>query len=704
MSGFFYLDWAILAVSLFNTILLLWLGLTVLLNAEHRTWGLWLAGGGMLMGGAFFLSHTAILGFGPDYLHHAANFWWRFGWTPVIFTPFAWYVVTLWYTGFWDSKSNPIYRRHHLWLWLLGGLCAAMIGMFLVTNPLPSFDQVAHLDLSAAISVQGVAVLILIYPVFITACVALALDALLRPGPTGRMMGQLARRRARPWLAAASFCLLLVSLMVGGFMLWAAMNARQVLLNTTLAIQAIWADLIISTLIAIAIILIGQGVVSYEVFTGRTLPRRGLLRFWRRALVLAAGYSISVSLSLALNLTPIYILLLSACLLVLFYALVSWRSYVDRERFMADLRPFMANPELLNHLLHAPDQSSFSVQKPFCALCTNVLGTHSGFLVPLGASGPLFGPALSCPEGVPPPLANLNEMIEHLTAQALCVPIDASQFAGASWAVPLWNERGLCGALLLGEKMDGGLYSQEEIEIARSAGERLVDMQASAQMARRLMSIQRQRLADGQVADRRARRVLHDDVLPRLHAVLLTLSSQADPLEERQEAIHTLVEVHHQISDLLRDLPAVTTPEVLRLGLIGALEQVLQGEMKDSFERVDWQVEPEAVMQADRLPPLVAEAVFYAVREVLRNAARHARPPDSRIPLELKIRMVCKNGLEIAVEDNGVGITTSTPSNGGSGQGLALHSTLLAVLGGSLAVESIPGAFTRVCISLPQTV
>ena len=32
----FYIDWAIMAVSLFNTILLVWLGLTVLLNAERR--------------------------------------------------------------------------------------------------------------------------------------------------------------------------------------------------------------------------------------------------------------------------------------------------------------------------------------------------------------------------------------------------------------------------------------------------------------------------------------------------------------------------------------------------------------------------------------------------------------------------------------------------------------------------------------------
>ena len=44
MSGHFYLDWAAMAVSLFNTILFLWLGAMVLLNADRRTWGIWLAG------------------------------------------------------------------------------------------------------------------------------------------------------------------------------------------------------------------------------------------------------------------------------------------------------------------------------------------------------------------------------------------------------------------------------------------------------------------------------------------------------------------------------------------------------------------------------------------------------------------------------------------------------------------------------------
>jgi hypothetical protein len=37
----------------------------------------------------------------------------------------------------------------------------------------------------------------------------------------------------------------------------------------------------------------------------------------------------------------------------------------------------------------------------------------------------------------------------------------------------------------------------------------------------------------------------------------------------------------------------------------------------------------------------------------------------------------------------------------GGGQGLALHSTLMAVLGGALVVESTPKTSTRVILTLP---
>ena len=47
------------ALSLFNLILLLWLGLTVLLNADRRRIGIWFAGGALLVGAGFFVSHSA---------------------------------------------------------------------------------------------------------------------------------------------------------------------------------------------------------------------------------------------------------------------------------------------------------------------------------------------------------------------------------------------------------------------------------------------------------------------------------------------------------------------------------------------------------------------------------------------------------------------------------------------------------------------
>ena len=84
MSGNFFLDWALMAVSLFNTILLTWLGLTVLLNSDRRTWGIWLGGGGLLLGGAFFMSHSAVLGLGLEYLGRRQGLWLFLGSIPAM--------------------------------------------------------------------------------------------------------------------------------------------------------------------------------------------------------------------------------------------------------------------------------------------------------------------------------------------------------------------------------------------------------------------------------------------------------------------------------------------------------------------------------------------------------------------------------------------------------------------------------------------
>jgi signal transduction histidine kinase len=722
MSGNFLLDWATLAVSLFNTILMFWLGLTVLLNAERRDWGVWVTGGGLILGGVFFISHSAILGLNTYLTGYGINFWWHVGWLPVVALPFSWYLVMLWYSGFWDASQTTLRRRQAP---VLAGLTLGMvglIGLLLFANPLPSFVQLTQFNLTATPSVGGVPLLLVVYPFYIVACIGLSIDVLLRPGPSHRAMGDLARRRARPWLITAAAVFLIVTLLVGWALAWVVFSSRSRALAGFYAEVGFTLGLFdgaIAVLIAVAVMLVGQAIVVYEVFTGKPLPRHGLRRDWRNAVILAAGYSGVVSWSLTIGLRPIYSLLLTAVLMTAFLALAGWRSYVERERYMRSLRPFVASQHLYPSILepeagaNLPARADLAV--PFRALCEDVLAAQQACLVAVGALAPLVDSLTYPPAGAAPrfPLAALLPRLAASQAWPAhdALSLDPADYGGLLWAVPLWSERGLIGVLLLGEKRDGGLYSQEEMELARASGERLIDTYASAELARRLVILQRQRLAESQVLDRRARRVLHDDVLPRLHTALLTLSAGS----AASEAAPLLVEAHHQISGLLRDLPTATAPQLGRLGLFGALREAVSDEWGGAFDEVTWEISPEAESRAQTIPPFTAEVLFYAAREAIRNAAKHARRPeaapegalDDEPKLCLRVTAEGQTDLKLVIEDNGQGWVARAGNadepRSGSGQGLALHSTLLAVVGGTLAVESVPGRYTRVLLTLPPT-
>ena len=288
MSGFFLLDWASLAVSLFNTMILLWLGLAIMLNAERRSVGLWFSSGMLLLGSVFFLSHSAILGIGPGWISPGLNFWWHLGWFPVVFLPLAWYGVTLWYCGFWSQPQSELHSRHRVWfaIVLIGSLVITV--MLFLANPLPTFYQFAPISLKETPTIAGIPLLLILYLVYILACISFALEALSRPARSERMMGDLARLRARPWLMIATFLELLVCLLVGWVVVVVLHNAEQNAYLSGVSLTVAWFDLAIASLISVAIILVGQAVVSYEVFTGKTAPSRGLRQYWQGALVISA--------------------------------------------------------------------------------------------------------------------------------------------------------------------------------------------------------------------------------------------------------------------------------------------------------------------------------------------------------------------------------------------------------------------------------
>lgn len=710
MTGHFWLDWAILTMSLFNTILLLWLGLTVLLNASRRDWGVWLMGGGLLAGALFFVSHSAILGQDPAMNLDGLNFWWRAGWVPVTVSPFAWYVAVLWFSGFWAAPQNGLRRRHRPWLWLMVLWLAGLITLLFAANPIPAYDQLAQLDLGGMLAVRHIRFLLLLFPLWMIACILLSIDVLRRPAEVDNANTKRARKRALPWLLGTAGTLLAVVLVVAYFVGSVVVGGSRVAAgsaeSSAIHIETVAAyDLGLSLLISLAVLLLGQAIVSYEIFMGRVLPRRSFVRHWCYAIILAGGYAVVVGWSISVHLRPIYSLLLATLLLTLFYALYSWRAFQEREQFVARLRPFVQSQGLTPNPLR-PNSSAASL---FAALCRDVLGTAHAQLIPLGSVAPLVNTPLYYPQEIgAPPMRPPRDLHVGMT------PLAEAAFAPYAWAISLWNERERIGALLIGEKQDGGLYSDEEMETAQAAGERIVHLLAGEQMMLRLMELQRKRTTEQRMMDLRTRRALHDEILPALHLAILQLSGADRQQPAIQDVLNTLGETHQQIAELLTSAqPApVHIPEPREFA--ASLRALVQAEFAYSFEQIVYRygmngddATPEQDVDALYLDPVVGEVLLGAARETMRNAAAHGRGGKPDRPLCLQIGLCAEpDGFVLTIADNGVGLDTgranADSSPGGSGNGLALHSTLLAMVGGYLTVESPPEGGALVRIAVPK--
>lgn len=695
------LTWALLAISLFNTILLLWLGIIVWFNAERRTWGVALAGSGFILGSLFFISHSALLLSESLSFTRSNTLWLAVGMTPVVVLPFVWYVVLLWYSGYWTGSGGELRRRHRPWLWVtaailgIGFVCLALLGaphvswLARLTSTIWPLREVIKAPVIGEIPLVAVG-----YPLYVLLCVARSLDALRRPGITERMMGAVARRRAQPWLTAASLLLLAVGVLVAAVVVWTiahtAVGGYYIIYGPTLAVIGEF-DLVISLLIAGVTVLLGQAMTAYELFTGKVLPRQGLARQWKRALLLAAGYGVLTGGALVQGLRTVYAVLLTALLMTAFFALLSWRSYVEWDEAMRRLRPFVASQHLYDSLLTAPGPAEDATET-FEALCSSVLDTTLAYLIPAGPSAALVT-GQSYPANRPCPA--LGPLLERPLADlGLITAVDPGQVAGATWAIPLWGLRGLTGVLLVGPRRGNGLYTQEEIEIARSTGERLIDTAASTALSQRLMQLQRERMATTQILDQRTRRVLHDEVLPLIHTAMLSLSAEKAP----EVILKQLSDAHQEVSNLLRELAPTVMPEIARLGLIGALRKMVQTEFAPAFDEVLWRVEEDVEAQAARLGPLAAETLYYATRELVRNAAKYGRPAGGTAPFRLEMAArAAADRIRLVIQDNGVGMGAADAA----GHGLALHSTLMAVAGGALVVESTPGQMTRAELAMP---
>jgi signal transduction histidine kinase len=618
--------------------------------------------------------------------------------------PYAWYLIMLWYSSYWDDPQSPVHQRHQVPIILATLLAISTVGLAYLFNALPTYNQMIHLELGGVLSVGGIPVLMVVYPFYLVMCIGFSLDVLVHPGAPARLMGQLARQRARPWLLVATIALLLVSISVGLIIIWGISSANQEISTSQFGLTISIFDLVIDLLIAITILSVGQAIVSYEIFTGKVLPRQGLKRYWKLAIILSLVFGIIVAWALIYQLEPIYLLLLSIILITSIYAFLGWRSFAEQEHNLKTLHPFITSQHLYDQLiLQNPSSFDFDISGPFQALCKDVLGVKQAFLIPLGIFGPLAGNTIFYPddlgdEGHEELLAEIRRFLTNTPGFAPLLLPESRFFGRNSIAIPLWSERGLIGTLVLGEKKNDSLYTQEEIEIARTMGERLIDSKASSELAHKLIELQRQRLSETRLIDQQTRRTLHDDILPRLQSTMIKLSSKA---MDTDTVLEEMGAIHHQLTTVMHELPTLQEPELAQRGLVEALKVSIENEYRSCFTSVAWQVDQKSVENTKSIPPFVVDVLYHATREAVRNAARHGRQSESDRPINLQITISWDDRLVIWIQDDGIGFDATIKNSANTGQGLALHSTLMAVVGGLLAVDSIPDKFTSVILRYP---
>jgi signal transduction histidine kinase len=194
---------------------------------------------------------------------------------------------------------------------------------------------------------------------------------------------------------------------------------------------------------------------------------------------------------------------------------------------------------------------------------------------------------------------------------------------------------------------------------------------------------------------RRIERDLHDGTQQRLISIALQLrlaltrtEDAEDPNDPRSPgldlAVRTAVEELAGAVGEVRALARGIHPAILTdAGLQAALESLVDRSSLDIRTDLDIAVEPSAG---------AASAAYFCVSEALTNIAKHAHA--SGVVLQARSR---PGAVEITIADDGVGGAAETEF----GSGLSGMRDRLAVVGGSLTVESPASGGTRVRVEVP---
>jgi len=483
-------------------------------------------------------------------------------------------------------------------------------------------------------------------------------------------------------------------------------------------------DLSATLAVALVILLIGYSIVRHGILIERSLARRGFFEQWRGIVIVATAVALFIALLVTFTRSNLGGLLLITSLASIAYALFTWSSYAAHDRYIALLGPFVRSTSLRHWLNIDLRKTEQDLENLFFHLCHDVLAVQFAYLTVTAGTirrnfsyrwpvEAVLGTRLIAPKN--------RGNIEAEAPKRVQITLRGERMI--CWVLPIYDERGLVAALYLGPREDGGAFTDEDMNLAHACGQRILDTLGDHEAMQAVAGLLRRRVVDVKLLGAQQRRVLHDEILPQMHLALLrleTLRSLPDskpnsPLnvetseicreQALNEAIDMISDAHRRLATMMRTTAPGAPHRLERDGMMYAIRTMLEQDFQNAFDEVEWCVSDKTAASIDEvMPPAIAELIFAAVQEALRNAARHARGSDvhRRLRLALKASYSRENPyLEVIVADDGVGIASASSSTTGTGGGLLTHSALLAIAGGSLTIKSAPGEGVTIRILLP---
>jgi len=232
-------------------------------------------------------------------------------------------------------------------------------------------------------------------------------------------------------------------------------------------------------------------------------------------------------------------------------------------------------------------------------------------------------------------------------------------------------------------------YAQLQVEIA----ERIRLENDRTELLRKLVTMQEDER-------RRIARELHDQLGQSVTALSLGLAALAEPTidaAERQQALARLQQMTVQIDQEMSRMAMNLRPTALDdLGLIPAVQHHLerwseQSGIQSDFQPID--------LENARLPAELESVIYRVIQEALTNVLKHSGARHVSVLLEQR-----RDRARVIVEDDGRGFDIDALQQRANGQrrmGLVGMRERIALVGGTLDIETALGTGTTVFVQLP---